>query len=198
MRRSPRETMAPAAPAAKAWSRKRWPSVASPFSAMKRSPRLDLARIERDAARLEAPPTAPCRGVRGPSAHRRDRRFPAERVHERRSIARPHAAHSRATATSSKGSTRSPTIWPCSWPLPARRMMSSGPGLGDRRGDRLAPARHLARVRSAGEDVAPDRGRILAPRIVVGDDDAVGEPRRRPRPFPAACRRRGRRRRRRR
>ena len=36
----------------------------------------------------------------------------------------------------------------------------------------------LARAGRAGQDVAPDRGRILAARIVVGDDDQVGQPRR--------------------
>ena len=57
--------------------------------------------------------------------------------------------------------------------------MSPGAGLGDRRADRLAAAADLGRARRAGEHVAADRGRILAARIVVGDDHQVGEPRRR-------------------
>src|SRR4030095_10802504 len=40
---------------------------------------------------------------------------------------RAHTAHSRATSASSNGKTCSPMIWPVSWPLPASRMMSSGP-----------------------------------------------------------------------
>src|SRR6185436_10355036 len=45
-----------------------------------------------------------------------------------RSPENAHAAHSRATTTSSNGSTRwltpAPMIWPCSWPLPATSTMS--------------------------------------------------------------------------
>ena len=125
--------------------------------------RPDLARIEGDARRLEiamrrVPPVASAISARGPQ--------------------RAHAAHSRATATSSNGSTRSPTIWPCSWPLPASRTMSPAPASAI--AARIASRRpaDLARAGRAGQDVAPDRGRILAARIVVGDDDQVGEPRR--------------------
>ena len=55
--------------------------------------------------------------------------------------------------------------------------MSPGARLGHRRGDRLAAAAAPRARRGAPcQDVAPDRGRVLAPRIVVGDDDEVGEP----------------------
>ena len=73
----------PAAPAAKALSTKRWPSVASPFSAMNRSPGLDLARIEGDARRPSNSPWA------APPVGRGDL--------GRRSTSGAHAAHSRAT-----------------------------------------------------------------------------------------------------
>ena len=47
--------------------------------------------------------------------------------------------------------------------------------LGDRRADRLAAVADLDRARRRLEDRGADRGGILAARIVVGDDDAVGE-----------------------
>src|SRR5687768_9192681 len=46
----------------------------------------------------------------------------------------------------------------------------------DRRRDRLAAAGHLSGAGSALHDAAPDRRRILAPGIVVGDDGEVGKP----------------------
>src|SRR5438270_861254 len=95
-------TSAPAAPEANAWSRKRWPSVASPFSAMKR--------------------------------------------------------WSGSTSRESK-------VTPV-----ASKAVDAVP--------RVAAARHFPRAGGALENVAADRGRILAARIVVGDDDEIGQPRR--------------------
>ena len=70
---------------------------------------------------------------------------------------RAHAAHSRATSASSNGSTRSPTIWPVSWPLPATRTMSPARGDADRFGDGFAAAGDLGRAGRAGHDVGADR-----------------------------------------
>ena len=75
--------------------------------------RLDLARIEGDAARLEGAMDG-CRRWR--------RRF------RRRSTARSCRALPRDRDVVERQHLMSPpTIWPCSWPLPASRMMSSGP-----------------------------------------------------------------------
>src|SRR3954471_17089904 len=43
----------------------------------------------------------------------------------------------------------------------------------DRYSDRLGAIADLARTRSSAQDRGTDRGRILAARIVVGDDDVV-------------------------
>ena len=87
--RRPARPARPRRPAAKAWSTKRWPSVASPFSAMNRSPGPTSRRIERRAGDVEI------------AMRRRRRRSP------RRSLGRcperAHAASSRATVTSSNG-----------------------------------------------------------------------------------------------
>ena len=106
----------------------------------------------------------------------------------------PHAAHSRATVTSSNGSTMSPTIWPCSCPLPAISTMSSGPA--PRRSPRRSPrAGRRSRVAPGAPSSTSraDRGRVLAARIVVGDDhhDRPAQPR--PGPSSRACPGRGRR-----
>ena len=198
----------PGGPAAKALSRKRWPSVASPFRATNRwpgstsreskatppaskSPCADAADGRGDL--LGGPERAhrrPCsRATRHHSEVSRHRVLPTRATEAGPPLFRPapiaaknrdcpsfHAAHSLATVTSSKGSTLSPTIWPCSWPLPARRMMSSGPASATAAAIASRRPRHLAGARRASQDVAPDRRRILAPRIVVGDDDEVGQP----------------------
>ena len=91
---------------------------------------------------------------------------------------RAHAAHSRATSASSNGSTRSPMIWPVSWPLPATSTMS--PARAIRIASAIASRRPAISVapgapaRIAGADLR----RVLAARIVVGDDDQVGQARR--------------------
>ena len=130
-----------------------------------------------------ARPRAQCRRStpRRPSNRRAVRASPP--VGARRSSRREvhesvtHAAHSRATATSSNGSTWSPTIWPCSWPLPASRTMSPGPAIAMARRSPRAVRRSRSRPARPPEHRA-DRRRVLAARIVVGDDDHVGQPRR--------------------
>ena len=87
-------------------------------------------------------------------------------------------AHSRATSASSNGSTRSPMIWPGLVALAGDQDDVAGAGDADRFGDRFAPAADLGRARRAGHDRGADRRRILAARIVVGDDHQVGHARR--------------------
>src|SRR3546814_6789417 len=77
----------------------------------KQMPGLYLPGIERNATRTEG-------RARHPPGGGRDLVGGPERV---------HAAHSLATVTSSKGSTRSPTICPCSCPLPAISTTSRAP-----------------------------------------------------------------------
>jgi hypothetical protein len=49
-----------------------------------------------------------------------------------------------------------------------------GTGFFDGGSDGLAPAGDFARARRSGEDVATDRGRVFAARIVVRDDRKIG------------------------
>ena len=90
-----------------------------------------------------------------------------------------HAAASRrTTSTSSNGITVSPIVCPCSWPLPATASTSPGRQPVQRLGDRTLPVADLAPTRTRRQHRGADRGRILAARIVVGDDRHVGEARR--------------------
>ena len=69
-------------------------------------------------------------------------------------------------------------VWPVSWPLPAMTSRSPGAELGDGAGGSPARRSPISSASGrAGQDLAADRRRILAARIVVGDDDAIGEPR---------------------
>ena len=57
----------------------------------------------------------------------------------------------------------------------------AGPGQPERRGDRLAAVAHLDHLgavpaRAPVQHRGPDRGRVLGARVVVGDDQDVGEP----------------------
>src|SRR5262249_30903670 len=45
---------------------------------------------------------------------------------------------------------------------------------GDRLGDRRGPVADLERAGRVRQNLAPDRGRVFAARIVVGDDGAIG------------------------
>ncbi len=140
-----------------------------------------------------------CRSKRrSPRTARSTRRRCLEqrRARSRAGSWRPRPAQ-RTTLTSSNGITRAPIVWPCSWPLPATASTSPARRSVQRRGDRLARGRrsrcapgHAAQHRGA------DRRRVLAARIVVGDDGHIRETVRRRRPSAGACRGRDRRRRR--
>ena len=79
--------------------------------------------------------------------------------------------------------TRSPTIWPVSWPLPATTSTSPGCSM-PRPPSRIASRRSPISLRAGRgrQDRGADRGRVLAARIVVGDDHDVGQLARRSRP----------------
>ena len=91
---------------------------------------------------------------------------------------RAHATFSfKAAATASWSENckiLSPTIWPVSWPLPA--ISSTSPAFNSAMAVRIASraVADLDGARRCGQDRGADRGRLLAARIVVGDDDAVG------------------------
>ena len=72
------------------------------------------------------------------------------------------------------GRTRSPMICPVSWPLPAISSTSPALQLGNRPPDRFGAIADLDGARRIGENGGANRRRILAARIVVGDDDPVG------------------------
>ncbi len=66
-------------------------------------------------------------------------------------------------------------IWPVSWPLPAITSTSPASSAAIAGADGLGPVADFLRARAAGQDFLADGGRIFAARIVVGDDDVVGE-----------------------
>ena len=84
------------------------------------------------------------------------------------------ASAARTSTASSNGSTTSPTIWPVSCPLPATTRTIAGAQLRHGGADRRAPVADLDRTRAGGEDRPADRGRVLAARVVVGDEYEVG------------------------
>ena len=77
---------------------------------------------------------------------------------------------------SSNGSTRSPMVCVVSWPLPAISTMSPAAADAERRGDRGAAIEFERQpsVRRTRQDVARDRGRILAARIVARHPRTIG------------------------
>ena len=108
------------------------------------------------------------------------------------------SSSSRATARSSKATTRSPTVCVVSWPLPAITHDVAGAAASKRQGDGRAAVGLDERARAStggdtGDHGVDDGSRILAARVVRRDDDHVGEPAGRRRPSPAAWPRRGRR-----
>ena len=62
-----------------------------------------------------------------------------------------------------------------SWPLPASSSTSPGAQHREAAADRVGAVADLVGAGAGGEDGAADRGGVLAARIVVGDDDDVGE-----------------------
>ena len=72
---------------------------------------------------------------------------------------------------------RRPISWPCSCPLPAITTTSPGSASATARSDRAPPVRIDLDARpGALQHVLDDRERILAARVVGGDDDEVGAP----------------------
>ena len=176
-------TSAPAAPCAKAWSRKRWPSVVSPFSATNRSP----GPTSRES---KATP------VDGEVADARRRRSRAA-ISARRSRAARHASRRASPARRVDVVERQHQV--------ADDLALLVALAGDQHDVLRRPPRRSPRAiasRRSPISVAPgapsstsraDRGRVLAARIVVGDDHAVGVAAPRPAPISRACRCRGRR-----
>ena len=94
----------------------------------------------------------------------------------------PNASSAPASSSrSSNGRVWPWLVWPASWPLPAISTTSPSPGPADRVVDGRPPVADLddlgGRRRRGGarHDRRADRGRILVARVVVGDDDQVGE-----------------------
>ena len=96
---------------------------------------------------------------------------------------RPERAHvplrrlpapARASSWSEKGSTLSPIVWPVSWPLPAMSRMSpaGSPAMAARIASRRSPI--SSAPGAPAQHRLADRRRVLAARIVVGDDEPVG------------------------
>ena len=87
----------------------------------------------------------------------------------------------RASTRSSNGTDRPPTVWVVSWPLPATSTTS--PGSARPTASRMAAARSGSTTTSApapspGPDLVDDGHGVLGPRVVRGQDDHVGQPRR--------------------
>ena len=145
----------------------------------------------------------PVDGQRRVAVHRRRRRRAAISASVSGIIGAASPAPRAATvAVVERVHRRRAISWPVSWPLPATSTMSPAAARRDGlRGSPPAGRRPRCTSRGAasrvpGEHRGADRGRVLGARVVVGDDQHVGEPRRRSRPSSAACRGPGRRRRR--
>ena len=175
-------TIAAAAPRPSAAATKSWPSNCGPRQRDEQIARRDGAAVDRDAGRRASRAVARRRSPRPASAAVQSgvMRPPAARASD--GVARDLGiVEGQGLAADDLAVSRGPCRR-----SPARR----------RRRDR-AIAAAIARARSpisiapwaqAARIARADRGGILAARIVVGDDDAVGEPLARSRPSAAACR----------
>ncbi len=113
-----------------------------------------------------------------PRRERRRSSSSAERDHADTG-ATSRRSSSRATSRSSNGIVRPASSCPGSWPLPAIDDDVAFAGAPESARDRNRPIRLDQRaLPGACEDLLDDRERILAPRIVRGDEDDVGEARR--------------------
>ena len=81
----------------------------------------------------------------------------------------------RATSASSNGIISLPTIWPVLVALAGEQRDVSGTQARDGLANGLAPLGDLERVGTGLEDGGADRRRCFGARIVVGDDDGIGE-----------------------
>ena len=144
---SARCTIAPAAPSASASATWSWPSPCSPTSATNRSPGLQRARVDGDAASRRTAPQPPAgRGDAAPRAVQ--------------SALTAATASRRTTATSSNGSVTPPIVWPCSCPLPATTSTSPGPSSSSAGGDGGARGRRSR--------CAPGQAARMAARMAAG------------------------------
>ena len=146
-----------------------WPSRLGPTSATNRSPGASVRRVDRDAEATQSPAVA--------AAGRRGHRLGGpERAHRRSASSRaPRRAAPRHRRTATSGRRRSGrSRGPC------RRPAGCRPRRGRRRPSRIASSRSPISMapRRRRQNRGADRGRILAARIVVGDDRHVGQPRR--------------------
>ena len=130
--------------------------------------RLQGARVDRHAGggerRAIAPPVASSRSLRGP-----------QRGHARRCLA---PARRRTTSTSSNGITVVADRLSLLVALARHRQHVAGAETVQRLGDRARPVADLAAAGAGGQHGGADRGRVLAARIVVGDDGDIGKARR--------------------
>ena len=159
--------------------------AASPLMAKKASPGAIVRRVDRNAGDARRQRARLARASRRPSPRpstagvrscdlllqrRRDRLMIAERQH--------------AVADDLAGFVA----------LARDQQHIAGPSAAIAAADRLAAVADLGRARRCGEDRRADRRRVLAARIVVGDDRRGRRSAPRSRPSAAACRHRGRRR----
>ena len=167
-----------------------------------RSPRMrDVTDRRRCSVRVSidtSPNSRPASPAITRAAHLRAR--PMRRVNvicvtRRPTCVRRRASASRATATSSNGSVRSPITWYFSWPLPAISTTSPAAPVRspwrspprDRRSPAAAASAVASRVRrDAALNLLDDPVRILAARVVRRDHDHDRSAGRRPRPSAAA------------
>ncbi len=164
-------TTAAAAPFAKAGRRSRGRRCVSPLMAKNRSPGCKRAACRSRCRRRRARQRAATRGV-----ERRDERRGRTRAAASAHRHGPGRARPATASWSEKGSMAAPTIWPVSWPLPATTRTSPARSMRDRGGDRLGRGRRSrSRPGAAAEDRGADGGGILGARVVVRDDDDVGQ-----------------------
>ena len=166
-----RSTIAAAAPRSSAAATKSWPSWLGPRSATNRSPAARLrVSIETPVATqsVEARPAGRGRGFGGgPQRGHQPTRRTAIGRRSTREFARDRGIV--------EGIGLGADDLAGFVPFAGDDQQIARRELGDRRRDRLAAVADLDRARRRLEDGAPDIGRRLGPRIVVGDIDAVGQ-----------------------
>ena len=159
-------TTARPAPLASAAATNSWPSRASPLIAKNASPR-PMVRLS-----MEMPETDAGSAPRALGAHRLRHRIEGP---ERSTAHAGFPCSAAATASwSLNGSVWLPTIWPVSWPLPA--ISSTSPLRSSAMLRAIASPRSPISMAPGADlqDGGADLGRLLAARIVVGHDHAVG------------------------
>ena len=141
------------------------------LSATKRSP----GPTTRESALIPVIGPAPPSAALERAERERNDLVPGERNHAARLSRSASRSASRATSRSSNGTTTPAVSWPCSWPFPA--ITTTSPVAGERHGpvDRAASVGVDLHVHPRSlQHVLDDRERILAARVVGGDDDVIG------------------------